>query len=122
MPKIKEVGTTQIGEVPPAEKVEPTTGEPTGVGADIFIRKRLPGATVGVGYEVEIYENGVKQDEVVVKKKDDVIKIIQSFKDKYQTDRAFQNINQLHITYKTKEERGELHDPTRPTGEDAARV
>ena len=82
--------------------------EPTGIGADLFIRKNKPGPTVGVGYLVEIFENGMKVDERKARDKKHVKEIIKEYKDKYNTKRTFQNENQLHITYKTKEERGEF--------------
>jgi molybdopterin converting factor small subunit len=78
-----------------------------GVGTDIFVRKKRPGSQVGKGYFVDIYENGVKIDTIELATKKDVTKLIKKFKDKYNTDRAFQNEMQVHITYKTKKERGE---------------
>ena len=78
-----------------------------GVGTDIFVRKKKPGSQVGKGYFVDIYENGVKIDTIELTTKKDVTKLIRKFKDKYNTDRAFQNEMQVHITYKTKKERGE---------------
>jgi len=78
-----------------------------GVGTDIFIRKKEPGAKVGKGYIVDIYENGIKVDTQEVKTKSEYTDIIREFKLKYNTDRAFQNELQVHITFKTKEERGE---------------
>jgi hypothetical protein len=78
-----------------------------GVGTDIFVRKKRPGSQVGKGYFVDIYENGVKIDTIELATKKDVTKLIRKFKDKYNTDRAFQNEMQVHITYKTKKERGE---------------
>jgi hypothetical protein len=78
-----------------------------GVGTDIFIRKKKPGSQVGKGYFVDIYENGVKIDTIELATKKNVTKLIRKFKDKYNTDRAFQNEMQVHITYKTKKERGE---------------
>ena len=85
--------------------------EPTGVGTDLFIRKNKPGPTVGVGYTIDIFENGVKSETKHEKAKKDIKYIIDEKKDKYNTQRAFQNENQLHITYKTKEERGEFPPP-----------
>jgi len=79
-----------------------------GVGADLFIRKKLPGAQIGRGYIIDVYENGVKMDTQEVPTKKEVTELIRVFKDKYRTDRAFQNELQVHITYKTKEERGEV--------------
>lgn len=78
-----------------------------GVGTDIFVRKKKPGSQVGKGYFVDIYENGVKIDTIELPTKKEVTKLIKKFKDKYNTDRAFQNEMQIHITYKTKKERGE---------------
>ena len=78
-----------------------------GVGTDIFVRKKKPGSQVGKGYFVDIYENGVKIDTIELSTKKEVTKLIKKFKDKYNTDRAFQNEMQIHITYKTKKERGE---------------
>ena len=79
----------------------------TGVGANIIVRKKKPGPTVGKGYIIEIYENGVKVDEKEVEGKKDVKEIINAYKDKYNTQRSFQDEVLTHITYKTKEERGE---------------
>jgi len=83
----------------------------SGVGADIFFRKKKPGPIVGEGYIVEIYENGVKVDEKEVKHKKDVKEIINQYKAKYNTQRSFLNEVQTHVTYKTKEERGEELTP-----------
>lgn len=85
----------------------PYLDKATGVGTDIFIRKARPGATVGFGYFVDIYQNGVKIDTRRMKTKKDVLEVISDYKAKYHTDRAFQNELQVHITYKTKAERGE---------------
>jgi len=92
------------------------TEESTGVGADIFIRKLKPGAMVGVGYYVDIYENGLKVDSKRVKTKKEVTEILDMYKDKYNTLRSFEIESQQHITYKTKEERGEvpLKKPEKP--------
>jgi len=81
--------------------------EPTGVGADIFVRKRKPGPAVGVGYYVDIYENGVKIQSIDAKTKKDVKQILDEYKGKYNTMRSFEIESQQHVTYKTKEERGE---------------
>jgi chemotaxis protein CheY-P-specific phosphatase CheC len=78
-----------------------------GIGTDIFIRKKAPGSQVGEGYIVDIYQNGVKTDSMEKNTKRETVELIQSFKDLYNTNRAFQNELQVHITYKTKEERGE---------------
>lgn len=86
----------------------------TGVGADLFIRKNIPGSHIGKGYTVEIYENGIKQDEVIFDTKKDVSELIRKYKEKYRTDRAFQNESQVHVTFRTKEERGELPAKTQP--------
>jgi hypothetical protein len=79
----------------------------TGVGVDLFIRKNRPGPTIGAGYTIDVFENGIKADEIRLDDKKHVKDIINEYKSKYNTGRAFQNENQLHITYKTKEERGE---------------
>lgn len=91
-----------------AEKPEEYTKITPGVGTDVFIRKKAPGSQVGEGYIVDIYENGVKIDTLTKENKRETIELIREFKEKYNTDRAFQNELQVHITYKTKEERGEL--------------
>jgi len=91
-----------------ADKAEEYTKTTPGIGTDIFIRKKAPGAHVGEGYIVDIYENGVKTESFEVKTKKETIELIKNFKEKYNTDRAFQNEVQVHITYKTKEERGEI--------------
>jgi len=75
----------------------------TGVGVDLFMKKNKPGPTVGVGYTIEVFENGIKVDEIKAKDKKEWKKIIDDFKAQYNTGRAFQNENQLHITYKTKD-------------------
>jgi len=82
--------------------------DPTGVGADIFIRKRKPGPTVGVGYFVDIYENGVKINSIEAEDKKEVKEILDEYKNKYNTMRSFEVESQQHVTYKTKEERGEF--------------
>ena len=55
----------------------------SGVGANIFFRKKRPGPTVGDGYIIEIYENGVKIDEKEVKGKKEIKELIDSYKTKY---------------------------------------
>ena len=90
--------------------------EPTGVGADIFVRKRKPGPAVGVGYYIDIYENGVKIQSVDAKTKKDVKQILDEYKGKYNTLRSFEIESQQHVTYKTKEERGET--PLKDTEEE----
>lgn len=87
-----------------AEEYEKLT---PGIGTDVFIRKKAPGSQVGEGYIIDIYQNGVKTDSMEKNTKRETIELIQSFKDLYNTNRAFQNELQVHITYKTKEERGE---------------
>ncbi len=79
----------------------------SGVGANIFFRKKRPGPTIGDGYIVEIYENGVKVDEKEAKGKKEIKELIDAYKSKYNTLRSFQNEVLTHVTYKTKEERGE---------------
>lgn len=79
----------------------------SGVGASIFIRKKRPGPTIGEGYIIEIYENGVKIDQKEVQTKKETKEIIDEYKAKYNTLRSFQNETWTEITYKTKEERGE---------------
>jgi len=78
-----------------------------GAGTDIFVRKVQPGASVGVGYWIDVFQNGVKIDSFRVETKKKVVEIVKRYKEKYHTDRAFLNESQTHITYKTKEERGE---------------
>jgi len=78
-----------------------------GVGTDIFIYKNVPGSHVGQGYTVEIFENGVKIESVVTKTKAEAYKYIKDYKDFYHTNRAFQNQLGVHVTFKTKKERGE---------------
>jgi len=80
----------------------------SGAGTDIFIRKVKPGAAVGVGYFFDVYENGVKIESTKIDTKKHVLQLIKDYKEKYHTNRAFQNELQVHITYKTKEERGEI--------------
>lgn len=97
MKSIKIAGTELIGPDDPS----------TGIGVNLFIRKNKPGPTVNVGYTVEVFENGIKAEEISAKDKKYVKEIIDKYKDMYNTGRAFQNENHLHITYKSKEERGE---------------
>ncbi|MFA5152896.1 MAG: hypothetical protein WC554_10075 [Clostridia bacterium] len=80
----------------------------SGAGTDIFIRKVRPGAAVGVGYFFDVYENGIKIESTKIDTKKHVLKLIKDYKEKYHTNRAFENELQVHITYKTKEERGEI--------------
>jgi predicted RNA-binding protein Jag len=83
----------------------------TGVGADMFIRKKKPGPQINVGYQIDIFENGVKVDTKEVPREEDIKQYIDAYKEKYNTTRSFQEEKQLHITYKTKEERGEAPPP-----------
>lgn len=78
-----------------------------GVGTDIFVRKKQPGSHVGKGYIVDIYESGVKKDSLELSTRKEVTKLIKRFKERYHTDRAFQNELQVHVTFKTKKERGD---------------
>jgi hypothetical protein len=80
----------------------------TGVGADLFVRKVRPGASVGVGYVIDVYENGIKIDTITRRNKKEVKDVIDEYKSKYNTSRSFLNEQQVHVTYKTKEERGEI--------------
>lgn len=80
----------------------------SGAGTDIFIRKVRPGAAVGVGYFFDVYENGIKIESTKIDTKKHVLSLIKDYKEKYHTNRAFENELQVHITYKTKEERGEF--------------
>ena len=84
----------------------------TGVGTDIFVRKIGPAAHIGEGYAIDIYQSGVKIETIKLPRKKDVIELIKDYKSRYNTNRAFENEKQVHITYKTKEERGEtaMHD------------
>lgn len=86
---------------------EPIESKGTGIGTDIFVRKVKPGASIGEGYFVDVYDNGVKIDSLRKNIKKDVVEVIRQYKKQYHTDRAFQNEEQLHVTYKTKEQRGE---------------
>ena len=79
----------------------------SGIGTDLFIKKNKPGHAVGEGYTVEIFTNGVKTEEIHKRKKTDVIDLLKEYKMQYSTDRAFQNQVQYHVTYKSKEQRGE---------------
>jgi len=114
---LSTINTTPIGE----KEIEETKDTPieysnvhhktktpyTGIGTDLFVKKNAPGSRVGGGYTIEVFTNGVKTDEIHKKNKDEVKDLIREYKVRYNTDRAFQNEQQLHITYKTKEERGE---------------
>ena len=70
----------------------------SGVGANIFFRKKRPGPTIGDGYIVEIYENGVKVDEKEAKGKKEIKELIDAYKSKYNTLRSFQNEVLTNIT------------------------
>jgi len=85
----------------------------TGIGTDVFIRKKEPGARIGVGYIVEIYENGALIDTLEFTTKKQIRQLIDDYKLRYHTNRSFRNEEQIHITYKTKEERGEVKPTTR---------
>jgi len=80
-----------------------------GVGTDIIVRKVGPASSIGEGYYVDIFEGGIKNEEKSTKLKNrkEVNKLIKSYKQKYHTDRAFHNETQFHVTYKTREERGD---------------
>ncbi len=75
------------------------------LGTDIFIFKNSPKNTIGRGYTIEIFENGVKIYEEFARTKEDAFKYVKLYKDKYRTNRAFQNQLGLHVTYKTKKDR-----------------
>ena len=77
------------------------------VGADIFVRKIKPGPTVGDGYLVDVYEGGIKIDTFKAKNKKQIKSIVKDYKSKYNTQRSFMNESQVHVTYRTKAERGE---------------
>src|SRR5271157_6006246 len=98
---------TELRIEPIDEEVEKTADQQTGVGTDLFIRKLQPGSTIGRGYVIEVYENGVKIDTLKAKNKKHVHDVIADFKLKYNTERSFLNESQVHVTYKTKQERGE---------------
>ena len=80
-----------------------------GTGTDIIVRKIGPASSIGEGYYVDIFEGGIKNEEKSTKLKNrkEVTKLIKSYKQKYHTDRAFHNETQFHVTYKTREERGD---------------
>ena len=96
------------------EAVNPVPGQDQhnnqGIGTDLFVRKNLPGSTVGRGYTIDIFENGIKVDTVVEHNKDRVMELVKRYKDFYHTNRAFQNEIQLHVTYKRRkdEEKGAM--------------
>jgi len=69
-------------------------------GTDIYVKKIDPGAGYGSGYMVEIYDYGQKSDEIKVNTKKEVLKIIKEQKEKYNTDRAFENETHLFVSYK----------------------
>lgn len=77
------------------------------VGADIFVRKIKPGPTVGDGYLVDVYEGGIKVDTFKAKNKKQIKAVVKDYKSKYNTSRSFMNESQVHVTYRTKAERGE---------------
>ena len=82
-------------------------GQFSGVGTDLFIKKNSPDQQIGAGYSIEIFLNGVKQEDILKRTKQDVIDFIKEQKAKYNTTRSFENASQVHVTYKTREERGE---------------
>jgi hypothetical protein len=101
---VEEAEPAEVAEKKKKEQEEKVT---LGVGTDIFVRKKKPGAVVGSGYIVDIYEQGIKRDSIELSTKQKVVELVRKFKEKYNTDRAFQNEIQLHITFKHKTERGE---------------
>jgi len=76
-------------------------------GTVIFVQKIAPGAHIGEGYLVEIYENAIKVDEIKKRTKKDVYELIKDYKRQYNTNRAFQNEIEVFVTYPNKEDRGE---------------
>lgn len=82
----------------------------SGVGTDLFIKKLTTGHNIGEGYLIEVFTNGVKSNEIRKRSKQDVIEAVREFKSKYNTNRAFQNAQQLHITYKSREEQSQELD------------
>jgi molybdopterin converting factor small subunit len=101
---VEEAEPAEVAEKRKKEQEEKTT---LGVGTDIFVRKKKPGAVVGSGYIVDIYEQGAKTDSIELSTKQKVVELVRKFKEKYNTDRAFQNELQLHVTFKHKTERGD---------------
>ena len=51
-------------------------GQFSGVGTDLFIKKKSPGHHIGTGYTIEIFLNGVKQEQIYKRTKKDVIDFI----------------------------------------------
>jgi len=76
-------------------------------GTVIFVQKKAPGAEVGEGYDIEIYENAIKTQTVFRRTKKEVLDLIKKYKELYNTNRAFQNEIEVFVTFPTKEERGE---------------
>ena len=69
-------------------------------GTDLYIKKIDPGASYGSGYLVEIYDYGQKVKEEKVNTKKEVERIIKEQKERYNTDRAFENEKHIFISYK----------------------
>ncbi len=78
----------------------------TGEGTDLYIRKVAPGSQFGQGYIVDIYDYGEKVDEVFVRTKKEVYQLVREQKDRYHTDKAFENMQHLHVTFKSPGEQG----------------
>jgi len=98
----------QISELITKTAVNPVPGQDQhnnqGIGTDLFVRKNMPGSTVGRGYTIDIFENGIKVDTVVEHNKERVLELVKKYKNFYHTDRAFQNEIQLHVTYKRRKD------------------
>jgi hypothetical protein len=77
-----------------------------GQGTELIIKKLAPGSQFGQGYSVEVFDFGQKTDEVFVRTKKEVHDLIKSHKERYHTDKAFENEIRLHITWKTPNEQG----------------
>jgi hypothetical protein len=78
----------------------------TGQGTDLYIKKIAPGSQFGQGYMVEIYDYGEKVDERFVRTKKEVYQLVKEQKDRYHTDKAFENMQHLHVTFKSPGEQG----------------
>jgi len=69
-------------------------------GTDIYIKKLDSGASHGQGYSIQVYDYGQLVSEITVPTKKDVRKVIDQQKEKYVTDRAFEEESHLFVSYR----------------------
>ncbi len=90
----------------------------TGQGTDIHITKIAPGSEFGQGYIVEIFDYGQKVDELFAPTKKRVVEIIKEQKERYNTNRAFEQELKVHVTYKSPGGQGFKHQGSTQEVED----